>query len=86
MRCLEISVLAVIVVIAIWLRTAIQGWSWDARHEPRWSRRLGERWKRTFPSREEREARRRGFEVEPKREGSDARQIDDPSGPPAPPV
>jgi hypothetical protein len=37
-------------------------WSWTDE-EPAWGRRLGDWWERHFPSREERERRRRGFDV-----------------------
>ena len=76
--------LAVVLVVPAWLRILIQGWSWDARHEPPWIRRLGERWKRAFPSREEREAMRRGFEVRPGPEPDRQTQRDDSSDPPPP--
>ena len=61
----------------VWIRLAIGGISYAAEHEPRWSRKLGEWWKRKFPSHEEREQMRRGFEVKPLPPGSNFTESDE---------
>ncbi len=60
------------------LGISVSGW-FHAHYEPPWSRKLGEWWKAKFPTREEREQRQRGFEVE-------FRGNDKPATPPAPSI